>query len=255
MSESYHYGQGKIEIAERLAEGLGPWTWIGDVSEMSGAPSEESFTHQESYSGKKGSVRKIYLGKTLLFNLTMFQLDTENLARFMQGTATSQTAGTVSAESLGTVTASSVIELAHFGVSDLVITDSLADPGPATIDPAHYEYDEFGTVTFKTLPESPAPTMPLKAAYSHSGYKQAAFFNADRKEYAVRFKGINLAEGGKNVLVEFYKCSSGLLNQLSLITNGNQLASAQVQMEALLDTSKPADGSLGQYGRQVTIGY
>lgn len=254
MSESYHYGQGKIEIAERLAEGLGPWTWIGDVSEMSGAPSEESFTHQESYSGKKGSVRKIYLGKTLLFNLTMFQLDTENLARFMQGTATSQSAGTVSAESLGTVTGSSIIQLAHYGVSDLVITDS-ADPTPATIAASHYDYDEFGTVTFKSLPNSPAPTMPLSAAYSHSAYNQAAFFNADRKEYAVRFKGINLAEGDKKVLVEFYKCSAGLLNQLSLITNGNQLASAQVQMEALLDTSKPASGSLGQYGRQVTIGY
>lgn len=254
MSEKYHYGQGRVEVAPRLSNGtLGPWVWIGDVSELSGSISEEDFDHEESYSGLKGKVRKIYLGKSMTWSLQMHELGVENVARFTQGTATSEEAGTVTDEDLGSVAAGDVLQLAHFGVSDLVITDS--NGTPATIDPEHYEYDDFGELLFLTLPDSPAPTDPLLASYSHSEYSQAAFLNGTRSDIALRFKGVNLAEENKKVLLELYRVSPGLLQTLSMITSGNQLAQAPVEMEALLDTSKPAAGPLGQYGRIVTIDY
>lgn len=253
MSETYMYGQGKVELAERDGNNLGPFIWVGDVSELTGSLSEESFTHQESYSGNKASVRKVHLGKTMEWSLTLHELSVANLAKFLQGVATNQAAGTVTGESLGAVAVNDVIQLAHFGVSNLVITDSAGSP--ATIAASHYEYDEFGEITFKTLPTSPAPTNPLLAAYSHTSYQQAAMLNGTRKEYALRYKGINLAEGGKPVLMELYKVSAGLLQTLNMITNGNQLASTPLTLEALLDTNKPANGDLGQYGRVVTIGY
>lgn len=251
MTEEYYYGQGKVEIAEINAGVVGEFVWIGDVSSLSGALSEESFAHSESYSGDKAEVRKLFLGKTWEWSATMLQLDTENIARFTQGTITSVNTGTATAEDLGTIAAGDSIDLAHVNVSSLVITDSAGSP--ATIAASHYEYDEFGTVVFKTLPTSPAPTMPLKAAYSYGASEQVAFLNAPRKNYALRYKGVNLAEEGQKVLVELYKVAPGLLQTLALITDGNQLASAPITMTALKDTSKPNAGSLGQYGRLVTF--
>lgn len=251
MTEQYMYGQGKVELAEVVNGVVGDFVWLGDVSELSSSISEESFTHKESYSGKKGSVRKLYPGMTMEWSMTMFQLDTENIARFTQGVATNTPSGTVTAESLGNIAAGDSITLAHPGVSSLVITDSAGSP--ATIAPSHYVYDEFGDVTFNTLPTTPAPTNPLKAAYVHKEYNQATFFNGSRKTYALRYKGVNLAEDSKPVKLDLYKVTAGMLQTLSMITNGNQLASAPVTLEAMLDTSKPANGSLGQYGRIITV--
>lgn len=248
--QEYMYGQGKIEFAE-VINGVvsGEWFWIGDCSEMNGSFSEESFSHKENYTGKKGSVRKIYTGTTIEFNINMNRLDTGNVARFTQGKATSVAAGTVTNEALGTVTVGSVSTLAHLLPSNLVITDSAVTP--ATISPTHYEVNKFGEIEWLTLPTSPAPTMPLKAAYSYAAHTQAAFLNDTRKTYAVRYDGVNLAEDEKPVLLELYKCSAGMLQTLSMITNGNQLAAAPVVLEALLDTTKPATGNLGQYGRLI----
>lgn len=252
MSETYLYGQGRVEIAVRDGNTLGPYIWLGDVSELSVTLGDEKFSHKESYSGKKAEVREINNGITAEGSATLHSLDTENVARFTDGTASSAEAGTVTDESLGTVAVGDVFQLEHFGPSDLVVTDSTASP--VTIAPEHYTYDEFGDLTFKSLP-TPAPTMPLKVAYAHTAYKSAVLLNGKRAELALRYKGINLAEGNKPVLVELYKVSPGLLQTLSLITSGNQLASAPVSFKPLLDTSKPANGPLGQYGRMVTIGY
>lgn len=253
MSETYHYGQGEVEVAVRDGSGRLDYVWLGDVSELTLTLGEEKFAHKESYSGKKAEVREIATGITASGSATLHTLDTANVARFTDGTASSTVAGTVTGESLGTVAAGDVFQLAHFGPSSVVVTDSTASP--VTIAPEHYEYDEYGDLKFVSLPSAPAPTMPLKVAYAHKPYKSAVLLNGQRAELALRYKGINLAEGGKRCLVELYKVSPGLLQTLSLITNGNQLASAPVTFKPLLDTSKPANGPLGQYGRMVTIDY
>lgn len=251
--ETYLFGQGKVEVAEITDSGLADWMWIGDVSEMTLAFEEEKFTHKESYSGNRSEVRELSVGTSMNTSLTIHELSAENVALFTRGKRSSITAGTVTDEDLGTVVAGDVVQLANFGVSDLVISD---DSGtPAVIAPEHYEVDAFGEITFHTLPDSPAPTMPLKASYSHTSAEQTAFLGGAKKDYALRYKGINLAEGNKPVLVELYKVAASLLQQLSLITNGNELASAPVEFKPLLDASKPANGDLGQYGRLVTVGY
>lgn len=250
--ETYLFGQGKVEVAEITDSGLGEWLWIGDVSEMTLSFEEEKFTHKESYSGNRSEVRELSVGTSMNTSLTIHELSADNVALFTRGKRTSVTAGTVTEEDLGTVDAGDVVQLANFGVSDLVISDSAATP--ATIAPEHYTVDEFGEIIFQSLP-APAPSMPLKASYSHTSAEQTAFLGGAKKDYALRYKGINLAEGNKPVLVELYKVAASLLQQLSLITNGNELASAPVEFKPLLDASKPANGDLGQYGRLVTVGY
>lgn len=255
MSESYYFGQGKLWIAEILAGGLlGPWVWIGDVSELSGQGAETRVQHRESFSGVNAMVRDFGKELGMTWNATMHQLDADNVGRFTRSRMSAQIAGTVTGEVLPNPVANGdLISLDHMNVTDLVITDSVT-PTPATlVRGTHYDYDIFGDVEILTLPTTPAPTQPLLAAYSHGATKQAAFLAGTDKNYALKYKGINLAENGAPILVELYKTSAGLLQQLSLITSGNQLASSPVTFTTLLDSSKPASGDLGQFGRFVEM--
>lgn len=252
--ETYHYGQGKVEIAERLSGGaLGDWEWLGDVSELSVGLEDSSFSHRESYSGLKREVREIFNAVTASGSMTLHTLNTYIVALLMLGTATSQVAGTVTGESLGTVTVGDVVQLAHPGISSLVITDSAGSP--VTIAATHYEVDAFGEIRFLTLPSSPAPTMPLLAAYSYSSKKTGTLLNRQRKEYALRYRGVNLAEQSKPCEVMLFKVGMGLLQTLSLITSGEQLASAPVSFKPLADTARPANDALGQFGYMRTVDY
>ena len=255
-TDQYFYGQGKVELAEILPGGeLGPYIWVGDVSELSGTMSQTAINHRESFSGKKAKVREFFTELGIDWSATLHKIDADNIAKFSLGTLTSQVAGTVTGEAFppGLVDGD-VIQLAKTNVTSLVLTDS-ATPTPVTlVRGTHYEYDVFGDVELLTLPTTPAPTQPLVAAYSNGATRQAALLNGTRKNYALRYKGINLAENDKPVLLEVYKVSPGLLQTLAMITSGNQLAGAPVTFTSLLDTSKPANGALGQYGRYVEFG-
>lgn len=255
MQESYYYGQGEVELAEIAPNGsLGPWVWVGDVSELSGTLSQTPVNHRESFSGRKAKVREFFTELGIDWSATLHQLDVDNIAKFTLSSVSSVTAGTVTGEAFPTVEVGDVIALEHLNVSDLVLTDS-ATPTPATLERGvHYDYDVYGDVTILALPTSPAPAQPLKAAYSYGTAKQAAFLAGNPVNYALRYKGINLAENGQRCLVEMYKVSAGLIQTLSLITSGNQLAGAPVTFSSLLDASKPANGALGQYGRYVVLG-
>lgn len=256
VPDKYFYGQGKVELAEILpGGGLGPYIWVGDVSELSGTMSQTPVNHRESYKGRKAKVREFFIELGMDWSATLHKIDADNIAKFSLGTLTEQAAGTVTGEEFPTgLVDGDVIQLEQLNVSALVLTDSLT-PTPVTlVRGTHYEYDVFGDVELLTLPTSPAPTQPLVAAYSHGATRQAALLNGTRKNYALRYKGINLAENDAPVLLEVYKVSAGLLQTLSMITSGNQLAGAPVTFTSLLDTSKPENGDLGQYGRYVEFG-
>lgn len=254
MDEEYFYGQAEVELAEILPSGkLGPYIWLGDFSELSGGFSQTAINHRESYSGLKGKVREFFTELGLDWTGTLHQLSVDNVNTFTLGKVSQEDAGTVTGEVFPTVAAGEVIQLEHVNVSGLVITDSAGTPVTLTED-THYKADEWGNVRIIALPTTPAPTQPLRAAYNYGAYKQTAFFAGERKNYALRIKGINLAENGEKFMCQLYKVSAGLLQQLSLITNGNQLAGASVTFGSLLDSSKPADGPLGRYGRYVVLG-
>lgn len=249
--EKYMYGQGKLKLAEITPTGLGPWIWVGDVSELTGTLGEQLVSHRESHSGVKAKVREFGIEAEMSWSATMFQLDVTGVARFTQGKVSTTAQGTVTGEPFPEgLQPGDEVTLDHPGVSDLVIVDS--EGTPVTLDPEHYEYDVYGNVKLLSFPD-PAPTQPLVSAYAYAATKRVAFLAAARKLYALRYEGINLAENNQPVIMELYKVSPGLLQTLSMITNGNQLASAPVTFSSLADTSKPATGDLGRFGQIIEI--
>jgi len=251
MLEKFFYGQGKVYSRPIGVVGA-KWRWWGDVSALSGQASIEKVEHKESHSGFKTLVRSFPNSTVMNLSGTMHQLDTASLAEMLGGIVTTVAAGSKTGEVLGTVAAGDIIKLEHAGVSSLVITDSLGSP--ATIDDDHYVHDpRFGHLEFLTLPSSPAPTMPLKAAYSYAGEKYVSFLRKVLGTIELRYEGINLAEGGAPVIAEFYKVQAEPLQELALITDGTDVAGFPFSCGVLLDSSKPASGDLGQFGRYREI--
>ena len=250
--ERYRYGKGRLKLALVVAGVVGEFVWQGDVSQLNFGFTEERVKHRESYSGNNGLARDFGTGADLTVNWTMNDDNLENTAPFVRGSLTNTAAGTVTSENLpNPIVVGTEYVLANPGISNLVITDSAGTP--AIVPATHYEYDpRFGTYKFNSLPGT--PVWPFKAAYSYAARKQVALLNAAEKVFALRYEGINLAEGGAPEIVEFYRMSAGLLQQLELITSGNSIAGKQVTGSVLIDPTKLANGPMGQYGRMIQVG-
>lgn len=251
-NDQYYFGQGKLLLAEISAAGVtGKWRWVGNVTTLSGAFAEQMIEPRESHSGLRSKARSFGIDKDLTWSATLNSLIPENLALFTDGTASSITAGSVTGEELPAgLVVGDLVALANLGISGLIITDS--NGTPATLDPEHYALNaETGSFEILSLPSAPAPTQPFKAAYTHTAAQQVAFLNSTRKSVALRYEGINLAEGGQPVVMELYKASTTLLTELALINDGTDVTGMPVTFNALLDTRKQKSGSLGQFGRFV----
>ncbi|MBE2242389.1 MAG: hypothetical protein IAE86_06525 [Burkholderiaceae bacterium] len=249
--EYYYYGQGKVWSRRLNEEGAG-WRWWGDVSALTLALELEKLQHKESYSGNKGIARDFAISKAMTVNATLHQADTDSLAEQLYGEVSTVASGAVTGESLGTVAAGDVFKLAYPGGSALVITDS-TPVTPLTIADTHYQFDgRFSSLEFLSLPGGP-PVMPLKAAYSYAGHKQVGMFTKPQPIIEFRYEGVNLAEGNAPVIVEIYRMSTDPLKELALINNDTSLAGMPVSCAAQIDTSKPATGTLGQFGRIIQL--
>lgn len=247
--ETYLYGQGKIFVAPIVNGVLGKWRWLLDVSEFTFTPEVEKAEHKESYSGQKATARSFVIGKTLNYTMTLHNINAGNLALALGGSNSITDAGTVTGEELPTVEAGDIVRLAKMGVKDVILKDA----SDTVIDKKHYTVaNNYGRLDIIDLP-TPAPSQPLTASYAYGKSVTTAMFKQLSQNIAIMYEGINLAENGAPIGVEFYKCSSDILKELSLIQTDNNLAGMQISGSVLIDSSKPEDGAIGQFGRIIQL--
>lgn len=254
MSETYYYGQGRLSVATRDATtgALGKWRWIGDVSALSVKLSVEKVTHNESYSGQVAQTRSFPTKKTATLDMTLHQIDPDNLSLSLYGTTQVTAGSSVTAEVITAgLVAGDVFYLANPGVTNVVMTDSTATP-KTLVAGTDYVVDDpaFGRCR---LLNAGTTTQPFKAAYKYGDRKAVGMFTAPQPNVAVRYEGVNLAEGNAPVLVDLYKVATDPLQELALISSGNDVAGMQVSGGILLDSNKPATGTLGQFGAVTQI--
>lgn len=242
--ETYYYSQGKVYVARRDKDGQPiRWFWLGDVSAMSIALTVESFNHVESYSGKKSVVRRILTSQDGTLNMTMHDHNGDNLALVLHGESSETAAGTVTAETLpADITEGTRHYLEYQNVKDVTIT-GLTEGTDFEVDP------DFGAITFLKTPT----TAPTSVAYEHGEVLNSSMFTTEAPEIALRYEGINLAEGGQKVLTELYKVAVDPTSALSLINNDTSLAALEVTGTILLDTNRAESSELGRYGSMKYI--
>lgn len=244
--DPHYYGKGKIYLALITAGVVGASVWIGDVSAFSIKSTTQKVEHKESYSGKNALTDSFVTENAITVDMTLHQISPANLARVLYGSVTSTDAGTFTGKSLGAaVVAGDEISLGYLSVSDVVITDSAGTPA-TLVEGTDYTVDPtFGRVTILDVGSY---TQPFLAAGAFDATQAVGMFTAGQQKYALRYEGVNLAEGNTPVVVDLYKVAPDPLQELALITSGTDVAGMQVSSGVLLDTSKPATGGLGQFG-------
>lgn len=251
--DPHYYGQGGISLAEidPATNALGPFVWVGDVSAFTTKYTTDDVTHKESNTGQKGLTDSFTVGVACDFDMTMHQISPANLARVLRSTVVNTTAGSATAESLGaTVAAGDQVRLANPGVSDVVITDSTGTP-QTLVEGTDYTVDaNFGKVTILNIGTY---VQPFKAAYSYKSRSAVGMFTVAQKKYALKYEGYNLAESNQPVIVDLYKVAPKILQELAWITTGNDVAGMPLSGSSLQDITKPATGSLGQYGSVTQV--
>lgn len=245
----YFLGQGKVYIASRDAAGKPKaQRWLGDVSAAKLGLKVTKAEQKESYSGQRSTVKSIVIGKEATLDLTLLEISKENLSLALSGKSTILASGSVTGEALPLeLVAGDRVSLKYPKVSTVVITDSAATP--ATLDSAKYDVDaDFGTITFKDIT---GVTQPLKAAYTHAALASVSMFTKQLEDVFIRYEGINLGEDGVPVVLELYKVNPEPLKDFALITD--KFADMAISSSVLIDSSKPADGELGQFGRIIQV--
>lgn len=255
MSDQFFYGQGRISLAERDAvTGVpGKFIYVGDVSLLTGKMTATQVKHVESNSGQRSLAASFTVEKAMTVDMTMHNLSAANLAIAMRGTVIETPSGTVTAESLGAAVAvGDQVFLANPGVSGLIITDS-ASGSPATLQPGvDYNVDvRFGRIDILKVGTY---VQPFKAAYTYASREAVGIFTTAQKYYALRYEGVDLANGNAPVLVDYYKVAPGVLQELQHITSGTDVAGMAIAGDILLDDKKPATGPMGQFGSIVRVG-
>ncbi|ATM05119.1 MULTISPECIES: hypothetical protein [Klebsiella/Raoultella group] len=243
QSETYYYGQGKVYLARRQANGKpGAFRWVGDVSALSLALTVERLSHKESYSGQRGTVRSFITNKDGTLTSTWHELSPENLAVVMFGEQVVIPAGTVTAElHPAGITAGERHILNHQRVSDVVIG--------ALVEGTDYEVDyTYGAITYLTA-QATAPSVNYKFA----GSVNTTLFTQQPGDFCLRFEGINLAEGGAAKILELYKISFSPAAALALIQGDTSLAGLETTSTMLYDNARPDDPTIGRFGRVIDV--
>lgn len=248
-TETYYYGQGRVSIALRdPVTGLpGKWRWIGDVSACAIKMQVQKVQHNESYSGQVAETKNFPTKKTATLDLTIHQIDSDNLSFALFGTKQSIVGSTVTGEALGTLAAGDVFYLANPGVSVVTLSDSTSGTPKTLVAGTDYVVEDanFGRLRLINVGTY---VMPLIASYTYGARTSVGMFTAAQPVVALRYEGLNLAEQNAPVLVDLYKVSTDPLAELALIGTGNDVAGMQVTGGILLDPGKPATGPLGQFG-------
>jgi len=246
----YMSGQGKVFVAP-IEDGVtGQFRWVGNVPDFSPKFDTSKLEHKESWSGQRLLDKSITTENKSTISATLEDWSPENLALAVRGTVGKTAAGNVTGElSPAELAEGDIWALKGVKVSSLVITDSSV--GPATVNASKYTLDpDYGTVVFKA-DGLDGLTLPLKAAYTTAAADVVAFFTKGVQEVAVRFEGINTADGNKKVLAEIYKVALDPTAELGLITE--ELGQFVLEGSCLADASRPDDVLFGKFGRLVYL--
>lgn len=247
-NDPYSYGKGRIYITD-LSDSAAKERFLGDVSALSLKFSTEKVSHVESYTGQNVEVESFVKSKSGSVDLTMHWFNQENLALALYGGTKKTTGSTVTEEALpDSLAAGDSAALKHGGVSAVTITDSSGTPASLT-EGTDYTVDAtFGRIT---IVDVGSYTQPFKVSYTFADEVAVGMMAKTPGNFVLRYEGINLASGADRI-VQLWKVSPEPLQELALISDGDDVDGMQITGNVLLDSSQPVDTDLGQFGR-ITI--
>jgi hypothetical protein len=246
--DKLYCGKGKLYAGVAQPGGGAPvLQWLGDVSKFTLTPKATTIDHRESYTGMNTRNGRIVTQNDLDAAMTLEEVIADNLALGLWGTNASVQGGTVTAEVLPSgAVVGSLLALANPKVSSVVITDSSASPKTLVAGTNYSVNADQGSINILDITTGGPFTQPFKAAYTYAAYTRVAVFNALAPARYLRYEGVNLQDGSP-FGVEIYIFKGNPLKTLELI--GDKFQNLDIDGACLLDSTKPSDSVLGQFGR------
>lgn len=241
MSDYYFRGQGKVYLADLDSNDLvtGGFRFLGNVPELRLQMSTESKEHRESTTGRQSVdliIDQVQSGK-LMTRLENFSK--ENLALALFGTDSSITGATVTDESI-TAKLGYSVPLANINVTTFTSLEVGANTISAT---GNFSVDlKAGMVAFEA---DPADTNLVEDAtclctYTFGTQKKITGFTSSRKNYWLRFNGLNTVDSFNPVVVDIFKVTFDPQKELSMINT--ELSTLDLDGSMLYSNASP-DGN------------
>ncbi len=198
---------------------------------------EEEVKKMQDYTqpggGTYASVTRI---SNITLNMTWHDVNTTNLARVAFGTTDAVTGGTVtSAEYVAKK--GGLIRLEHPAPTSVSVkNDGATVTYTAGLD---YEVRPGGIFILDTFTGSDGAT--VEVTYTYAAYDVVEALKASSVTLEMMFEGVNEADQGKPILVDFWKVKIGGAKALGLITD--DFAALEVEGALEADTTKGTDES------------
>lgn len=221
----------------------GPRFYVGNTSDL-------KITHNEQvektpdYDGLGGGthseLRRI---ESVGVAFVLYDINADNIAMATRGSRTTFASGTVTDEAKKAHTGG-LIRLDHPGASSVVVTSA---DGQTTY--TGYEVTGAGALVAETgdlataIAALPDPTvgLPVLVSYNYGEYNKVKPLTEAKKQFGLVFDGLNEADSGKPVIVDIWKVSPGIVNELAL--KSTSMMNVPIEGEVLKDTSKGAGES------------
>ena len=245
MKDTYYYGQGKVFLSVRNPETNRPeiWRWVGDVSALT---LKLSFEQSEKKISRKGVVitsDRFITSLSASLESVWHNFSHDNLALLLYGAASTIVQSWQSDEVLPAgIAAGDRVALIYQGVREVSIS--------GLVEGVDYEVDyNFGAITFLTTPQQ----QPVKVTYDYAGSQSVSLINTKSSEVSLRYEGINMAEGGKKVLLELWRMTFDPLTTMELINSDTSIFGMETSSSVLPDLYRQTADVFGLFGRIVMI--
>jgi len=223
----YFSGQGNVLLAEIVGGVPQGYRHIGNVPELKFNIDQSVTEHKESTSGQRATDLRLTTETKVSFSITVEDLNIKNLNLVLYGTDTVTPGASVTGENV-TVRNGFTVNLAHIGVSNVVIAG-------ATEGTDYSVNSEVGSINFLpggALTDGSVVTVD----YDFASQTSVAALTQTRKEYAMRFEGLNTIDG-KPVVVDTFRMTPDPLKELGLIQD--DIASVPLEGSLLYSAQHP----------------
>lgn len=213
--------QGNVFIANRDASGrTGGFVNIGDTEGVTINTSQQFLDVQESQSGLRNTVVHAPISSDYSVELTVLNVDGDNLARGFYGSSAAVVGASVTGEAI-TAYNGTMIELKYPGVSAVTVTKTSGST-PLVLGTDYTLDAEMGTITI--LPGStlvPAGAgVPCTVNYTHGGLTaKIKAFTQGLKDYTIRVQAKSPVDGTISIYT-FHRAALDMAATLQLISTG-----------------------------------
>jgi len=242
MSDTSYYpylGSGKLYV--RVSGASSGLIDVGNCSKLDLTVKDKKTTLGDFRTPGGGTYASVSRIENVTLSMTLNDLNKDNVAKAIFGTASNIPSGTVTDEAV-TAYKGAIVPLAHTSLSAIVVKNTAGD----TTYVANTDYEVRAGGIFILSAGAITNAQSLKVSYSHAAYDKVEAMTTGALTLEMHFEGLNEANSGRPVIVDIYRAQLSPAKALSLL--GDKFVDLQIDAEVLADTSKTG-ADISQYFR------